>query len=113
MSLRLPAVLSFATCAAAAPLAAAELADPGRLGRDVVPTFESVRLVLDPAQAEYTGTAHVDLKVARPTATFGFHAEGPVLSALKLRGAAGEVPLRHTVGARGLVRADADGFPAP
>jgi len=113
MSLRLPALLAFLSCAVGAPASAAETADPGRLTRDVVPSFESVRLVVDPAQAEYTGTAHVELKVARPTATFGFHAEGPVLSALKLRGAAGEVPLRHSVGARGLVRAEADRPLAP
>src|SRR5258706_9828782 len=108
MNLRLPAILALASGALAAPLGAVETADPGRLARDVVPTFQAVRLVLDPAQAEYRGTAHVELNVARPTAVFGFHAEGPVLSALKLRGAGGEVPLRHTVGARGLVRAEAD-----
>src|SRR5882724_5289010 len=99
MSLRLPAILALASCAVtaaavAAPTGAVEPADPGRLTRDVVPTFESVRLVLDPAQTEYTGTAHVELQVARPTSTFGFHAEGPALSALKLRGAAGEIALR-------------------
>jgi alanyl aminopeptidase len=113
MSLRLPAVLAFAACAVTVPLGAVEAPDPARLGRDVVPTFESVRLVLDPAQTDYTGTAHVELKVARPTATFGFHAEGPVLSVLKLRNAAGEIALRHTVGARGLVRAEADRTLAP
>jgi aminopeptidase N len=112
MSLRLPAILALASCAAA-PARAVETPDAGRLARDVVPAFESIRLVLDPAQSAYTGTAHVELKVARPTSTFGFHAEGPVLSVLKLRGAAGEIPLKHIVGARGLVRAEADRPIAP
>ena len=51
--------------AASAPLASAQT-DPSRLGRDVVPTFESVRLTVDPARAEFTGSAHVELKVSRP-----------------------------------------------
>jgi alanyl aminopeptidase len=91
----------------AAPSAWAQ-ADPDRLGRDVVPTFESVRLVVDPAKVDYVGSAHVELKVARPTATFAFHAEGPVVSSLTLKGEAGEIALRHKVGPRGLVRAEAD-----
>src|SRR5262249_56047467 len=43
----------------------------------------------------------------------GFHGEGPVVAGLKVRGAAGEVALRNTVGARGLVRAEADRPLAP
>jgi alanyl aminopeptidase len=107
VSLRPVRPLVVALAALAPPIAFAQT-DAGRLGRDVMPTFESVRLVLDPAQAEYTGSAHVELKVARPTASFSFHAEGPVLSSLRLRGASGEVALRHTIGARGLVRAEAE-----
>ena len=34
-----------------------------------------------PPRPEFTGTAHVELKVARPTSTFSFHADGPVISA--------------------------------
>jgi alanyl aminopeptidase len=101
------AVLAVALCALAAG-AAAQPADAGRLGRDIVPTFQSVRLVLDPSQAEYTGTTRIELKVTRAAASFGFHAEGPVLSSLTLRGPAGEMALRHTVRARGLVRAEAE-----
>ena len=99
-----PVVLVLA--AIAAPSAWAQ-ADPDRLGRDVVPTFESVRLVVDPAKVDYFGSVQVDLKVARPTATFSFHAEGPVVSSLTLKGEAGEIALRQTVGPHGLVRAEA------
>jgi cytosol alanyl aminopeptidase len=102
-----------ATVAALGPAAAWPQANGGQLGRDVVPTSESVRLVLDPDRADYTGSAHVDLQVNRATATIVFHAEGPVLSTLKLSGPAGETTLRHTVGPRGLVTAEADHSLAP
>src|SRR4051812_38917089 len=47
-------------------LASAAMAEP-RLGGDVVPTFEAVRLRLDPARTEYSGTVAVDLEVRRAT----------------------------------------------
>jgi cytosol alanyl aminopeptidase len=84
-----------------------------RLGRDVVPTFESVRLVVDPARPEFSGTAHVELKVSRAASTFQFHADGPVLSSLELRGPAGDVAARHAPAAGGLVRVETDRPLAP
>ena len=94
--------------AALLPVWAGAQAETGRLGRDVVPTSESVRLVVDPARSDYTGSVRIDLQVNRPTAQVFFHAEGPVLSTLKLSGPAGETTLRHSVGTRGLVTAEAD-----
>ena len=73
-------LLAAATLAALAPASVGAQADSTRLGRDVVPVFEAVRLVVDPAQPEFTGAVHVELKVSKPTATFSFHAEGPVIS---------------------------------
>jgi alanyl aminopeptidase len=93
--------------AALAPSPGLAQTDPSRLGRDVLPTFESVRLTVDPARPEFTGSAHVELKVVRETATFAFHADGPVVSALKLRGAAGEVSVRTAAAGRDLVRIQA------
>jgi alanyl aminopeptidase len=96
----------------AAPFASAQT-DPTRLSRDVVPTFESVRLSVDPTRPEFTGAVHVELKVVRPASTFAFHAEGPVVSALKLRGPAGEVSARQAAGGRGVVRVQTDRPLAP
>jgi len=90
--------------AAAAPAPPA----PGRLGHDVVPTFEAVRLTVDPTQPEFSGTAHVELRVAAPVSTFSFHAEGPVISSLRLQGATGQVSARQSPAGRGLVRVEAD-----
>ena len=82
--------LALVLAALAPPLASAQT-DGSRLGRDVLPTFESVRLAVDPSRPEFTGTAHVELKVVRAASTFAFHADGPVISVLKLRGPAGDV----------------------
>jgi alanyl aminopeptidase len=87
--------------------------DTGRLGRDVVPTSQSVRLTVDPAQPEFTGAVHVELKVARPVARFELHAEGPVISSLKLAGPAGAVAATHAAAGKGLVRVTTPGPLAP
>ena len=34
-----------------------------RLGKDVVPTFQAIRLELDPRKADYTGSVEIDLDV--------------------------------------------------
>ncbi len=99
-----PLALLVAALAPRAGLAA----EPGRLGHDVVPTFESVRLSVDPAQAEFSGSAHVELRVARPVATVSLHADGPVLSTVRLEGPEGEIPVRRSAGEGGLVRLEAD-----
>ena len=96
-----------------APTLALAQTDPSRLGRDVLPTFESVRLAVDPARPDFTGSAHVELKVVRAASTFAFHADGPVISALRLRGPAGEVSARQSAGGRGVVRVQTDRPLAP
>ena len=56
-----PIFRALATAVAALlPVWAGAQAETGRLGRDVVPTNESVRLVVDPARSDYTGSVHVD-----------------------------------------------------
>jgi alanyl aminopeptidase len=61
---------------------------PARLERKVVPTFQSVRLALDPAQPIYTGTVHVDLRAREATSSFDFHARGITIERLVLARAA-------------------------
>ena len=67
----------------------------GRLGRDVEPAFESLKLTLDAGKPGYTGLAHVDLRVRVATDSFQFHSEGITLKRVILRGAKGIVPSTH------------------
>ena len=73
-----------------------------RLGRDVVPTFSSVRLRLDPEKRSYTGSVHVELKVANATDTIRFHAEGQRLTRVTLRQGGDSVIVTRTTGDHGL-----------
>jgi alanyl aminopeptidase len=101
---------------AVAPAAAA---DDQRLGRDVVPTFEEVRLVVDAGKPDYTGSVHVELRVIRPARSLRFHAEGPAIERLVLKGRGGApgtearsgapIATEHRVGERGLVTVTAAG----
>jgi len=76
---------------AAALTAAARGSAPGaeataevRLGDDVVPVAERLRLRLDPAKSGYTGTAEITVDVRKPVASFRFHAEAMELGAVTL-----------------------------
>ncbi len=86
---------------AGAPLLAAD--DDQRLRRDVVPTFESVRLVVDAGRRDYTGSAHVDLRARVPARSFRFHAEGLIFERVTLSGPGGPIEASHEIGERGLV----------
>src|SRR3954447_19449199 len=102
-SLALSAVLALA------PAALAET----RLGGDVVPTFEAVRLRLDPARAEYSGTVAVDLEVRRATVEVRFHARGQTFSRLILSQGDREVPVEVERGQNGYTLARARAPLAP
>src|SRR3954470_12062842 len=82
---------------AAAVAAAAETgaAPDLRLGDDVRPTFEAIRLRLDPAQKEYSGAVALDLTVRRPTDRFRFHARGQTLGRLALTRDGKEIALQR------------------
>jgi aminopeptidase N len=67
------ATLPFGPVRAAAPAAAEE--GIGRLGTTVVPLAETVRLDLDPRQADYSGSVEIALEVKSETPSFRFHAE--------------------------------------
>jgi alanyl aminopeptidase len=55
-----------------------------RLERKVVPTFQSVRLTLDPAQPIYSGTTRIELSAREATSSFDFHARGIIIERLVL-----------------------------
>src|SRR5438046_7115509 len=80
----------------------AEEAADARLGRDVVPTFQLVRLKLDPDKRSYSGSVHVELRVARATDTLRFHAEGQRLTRVALTQSGDTVAATRTTGDHGL-----------
>ena len=86
----------------AAPLTHAAEAMDVRLGRDVVPTFQSVRLKLDPDKRSYSGSVHVDLDVLNPTDTVRFHAEGQRLTRITLRQGGDSLVATRVTGEHGL-----------
>ncbi len=74
-----------------------------RLGHEAVPTFESVRLVLDPARKDYSGAVRIDLKVAAATDSFQLHAEELKLGKLALRSARAAIPATWSSGEHGVL----------
>jgi alanyl aminopeptidase len=101
-------VISLVTC-----VAPALAADIYRLPKDVVPTFESIDLRLDPDRADYSGTVRVDLKVEKSTAAIHFHAQDMTLGKIVLRGKKASVALRPETGEEGIVTATAPSPIAP
>src|SRR5262245_11346069 len=98
----LRALAALAACLVLAPLAHAEEAPDIRLGRDVSPTFQRIRLKLDPDKRSYSGLVHVELKVANATDTVRFHAEGQKLTRWTLRQGSDSVIVTRTTGDHGL-----------
>jgi alanyl aminopeptidase len=82
------------------PAAAAE---NHRLDHAVVPTFESVRLTLDPAHEDYRGSVHIDLAVTAPTDSFRLYAKDMDLIQIRLAGGSGEIAVQEAHGPEGLL----------
>jgi alanyl aminopeptidase len=59
-----------------------------RLQTDVVPLEQEVRLDLDPARNDFTGSIVARLEVRKPSKAIRLHSNGPVLRSATLRGAA-------------------------
>ncbi|MEO8504494.1 MAG: M1 family metallopeptidase [Acidobacteriota bacterium] len=77
---------------------AANAVAPLRLGDDVVPKAQALRLRLDPAAAVYSGDTTIDLDVRRAVDQLRFHAAGETLGTLALHdpaGAAVETKVEH------------------
>ena len=85
-----PVLLGLACCVVAVPLATA---DSGRLSRDVVPTAESVRLVVDAAKPGYTGTVRIDLRVNAATDSFQLNARKLRIETASLSGKGAAIPV--------------------
>jgi cytosol alanyl aminopeptidase len=88
--------------ASSAPFPAVAAEEPDlRLGDDVLPTFEAIRLRIDPGQKEYSGAVAVDLTARRATGGFRLHARGQTLGRFVLTRDGREVPLRYPPGEPG------------
>jgi hypothetical protein len=77
----LAALASFALAGASRAVEAPDV----RLGRDVVPVFQAVRLRLDADKRNYSGSTRTELRVAVPTRMVRLHAEGQSLKRVTLR----------------------------
>jgi alanyl aminopeptidase len=73
-----------------------------RLGRDVLPVFQSVRLKTDPDKRSYSGLVHVDLKIVKATDRVAFHAEGQKLTRITLLQGGDTVAVTRVTGEQGL-----------
>ncbi len=78
-------------------------ADDLRLGTDVVPVSQSIRLDLDAGRTSYTGSILVEIKVTKAVKSFRFHAEEMDLTSIVLKGSSGSTSLAHEAGKLGLV----------
>ena len=103
---RVLASICLAALAASSPASAADT----RLGREVVPTFQSISLRLDADSLSYTGTTHIELEAKQATQTFRFHARGVRLDTIRFAGSKGPVKLATTIAdtGQGLVTATLD-----
>ena len=102
-ALRRALVLLLAALAVPA-LAATPPASPApahRLGTDVVPVFQAVRLEADARKPDYTGSVRIELDVRKPVSAFALHARDIEISAVSLTGPGGPVEARHGGGDRG------------
>ncbi len=84
-----------------------------RLGHDVVPTFQEVRLELDATKTDYTGNVAIDLDVTTATRAFRLHAEQMAVTRTSLTmqqadGTWSEVGATATPGEHGLLSVSAE-----
>jgi len=100
------ALAALAALAALGVLATAGATPAGaaRLGRDVVPTRQSVALELDPARDSYAGVVEIALEVARPAARLTLHAEDLAIGRVTLRAGGREAPARAEPESAGVLR---------
>ena len=92
---------AFSSAAAASAEAPAAPPSGHRLGTDVVPVFEAVRLTADPRQPDYTGTVRIELDVRKPVTSFALYARDMEIRRLALEGKGGAVAVTHKAGELG------------
>jgi alanyl aminopeptidase len=78
--------------------------DTLRLDRNVVPTFESIRLHLDPEKKDYEGEVEINLDVRVPTRAFRLHAQDLDIQRVELTRDGHVLPARWSTGPDGLMR---------
>jgi len=88
-------------------------ADTERLKKDVVPTFESINLKIDPRETTYGGNVSIALSVKNETNSFIFHAEEIMIVDLILSGKQGEIKTSTAAGENGRITLTADKPLAP
>ncbi len=74
-----------------------------RLSPDLDPTFQAVRLRLDPDKRNYSGSTRTELQVKQATAIVQFHAEGQRLTRITLLQGGDTLAVERTNGDHGLV----------
>ena len=78
-------------------------ADPARLSRDVLPTFETVRLNVDARGKEYSGSVTIELNVRAAADSFRLHAREMTLQRVTLRRGTSVISTTWKEGALGLL----------
>ena len=91
-----PATPKPAPAAAPARAPAAPKPNRARLGRNVVPISEAIRLWVDPAQESYRGSVKIEIRVALPCDTFQLHARGLKIEHLGLASEGKPLPATFT-----------------
>jgi alanyl aminopeptidase len=94
---------------AAAATARCEEAPDVRLGHDVTPTFQSIRLHLDADKRNYSGSTHTELEVVKATNVVQLHFDGQALQRVSLRQGADTLHVEIARGTRGLLTLTAAG----
>ncbi len=89
--------LAGATAVALLMLQSVSSAEFKRLDENAFPTFQSIKLKLDPALAEYSGSVSIQFDIKKATSTFSFNSEGLTLGKMKLKGPDGYVGFSMTV----------------
>ena len=73
-----------------------------RLGSDIAPRSQAVKLKLDPDKRSYSGNVRVELDVTRATDTLRFHSEGQKLVRITIRQGTDTVAFQRVTGDQGL-----------
>jgi len=73
-----------------------------RLGNDIAPRSQAVKLKLDPDKRSYSGNVRVELDVTRATDTLRFHSEGQKLVRITVRQGTDTVAFKRVTGEQGL-----------
>ena len=104
-SARSLASLGITACVMGLLAPAAVRAEEARLPTTVLPRFEAIRLAIDPAKPNYSGTVRIDLTVQVPVDAIRFHAQAMNLRRIVLAGPGGPANLTAGPDEHGIVAA--------